>query len=144
MIWGLSITIAVIGLTPSLVNYLVAALYIVVILAQVWVLLEPFFGRKSAALVDADNKRPVLGAILRLVNVSAAAKVVENVGISNSAGIVKIRAERGSYQYMASKSGYATNSGSTFIDESGKLAKPVLLQKEAPSEAGAAAKFGTV
>jgi len=146
MAWGLTITFTAIGFTPSLANYLVAALYIVILITQGWVLLEPWFGRKSAALIDASSKRPLVGAILRLVNVSETTKSVESLGISNAAGIIKIRAKQGAYQFMASKAGYITASGSTFIDESGKLAKPVLLEKEIIVEGApnVTQKFGSI
>lgn len=140
MTWGLSLALQAIAQDASFANYLVAGLYLIVLLLQIVIILEPYFGRKSGAVVDSESRRPLHGAVVRLLNVENNGQSVEDVGISNQSGIIKIRVKKGSYNYMASRSGYETSQGNATIDAGGKLTKLIGLNRAAP---GQTTKFGT-
>jgi hypothetical protein len=139
MFWGLSTALNAVSVTPSIGNYIVTALYIALIVLQLWLIATPYFGFKTGSIVD-NQKKPLKGAILRLISIDTTGAGVENIGISNSDGIVKLRTNAGQYQFIARLLGYETSNGVTVINESGKLAKPIALTKAE----GVTSEFGVL
>jgi hypothetical protein len=139
MVWGLTTAINALSVTPSIGNYIVTGLYLALILLQLWLILTPYFGYKTGSIVDT-TKKPLKGAILRLISMDTNGAGVENLGISNSDGIVKLRTNPGQYQFIARHLGYQTANGVTAINESGKLSKTIELAKAE----GTSSEFGVL
>ncbi len=130
MLVGAYITLQVISLSPLAINYIVLVLYAVAIVTQTIVLLSPYINVKRGKVVEISSKRPVKGAVFRILGDNQkATQGVESLSFTNDYGVLKIRVAPGKYAYQVSKPGYEANTGEMRIDESGKITETIYMTK---------------
>lgn len=130
MVIGAYITIQVISVSPTVYNYIVLMLYLVTIFFQLVVILRPMFDTKKGRVLEAQTKKPVKGAILRILNTGQkATNGVETISMTNESGVLKMRIKPGMYEYHLSRSGFEPVQGKIKIDNSGKIVDTIYMNR---------------